>query len=128
MNNPLSNHTGTPSPVTPSHEEEPDDASGSIGSQSNLLVPNWATTGGRRKSFLQRLIPTGVAAGASMLLSGNGSEPAKSVVVGEIKLSFIMTKGFLEIEVIAARGLPDSVMGPFPPGIYIFLLFLSPSF
>ena len=41
----------------------------------------------------------------------------KMFVMGEIKLGFIMTKGFLEIEVIAARDLPDSVSGQGnPPG------------
>lgn len=47
------------------------------------------------------------------------SEPPKRIVkvVGEIKLGFIMTKGFLEIEVCAARGLPDSSFGPHPPGM-----------
>lgn len=112
--------------MTPSNEEEPEDASGSVGSQQNLLAPNWAV--GRRKSFLQRMIPTAVAAGASLLLNrpdegASAAEPPKSVVVGEIKLGFIMTKGLFEIEVVAARGLPDSVMGPFPPGIVTFQCF-----
>lgn len=45
-------------------------------------------------------------------------------VVGEIKLGFIMTKGFLEIEVCAARGLPDSTTSigqHHPPGMIFFL-------
>ncbi|KAH9413896.1 hypothetical protein DERP_009495 [Dermatophagoides pteronyssinus] len=43
-------------------------------------------------------------------------------VVGEIKLGFIMTKGFLEIEVCAARGLPDSTTSigqHHPPDTYV---------
>jgi len=36
---------------------------------------------------------------------------------GEIKLGFIMTKGFLEIEVICARCLPLSSVNQQPPGM-----------
>ncbi|OTF71939.1 hypothetical protein BLA29_006397 [Euroglyphus maynei] len=62
---------------------------------------------------------------SSMISSVHGqthphSETKRTVkVVGEIKLGFVMTKGFLEIEVCAARGLPDSTYGPHPPDTYV---------
>ena len=122
-----SRFSGTTSPATPMNEEEPDECTGS-NSSTNLLVPNWATPGGRRKSFLQRLMPTGVTT-ASSILSGRQSDQnvgtsdstPKPVIVGEIKLGFVMTKGFLEIDVTAARNLPDSVTGPYPPGKFFLI-------
>ncbi len=53
---------------------------------------------------------------ASDLLVDSEIKPNSSKPIGEIKLGFIMTKGFLEIEVISARCLPLSVSQQ-PPGI-----------
>lgn len=123
-------YSGTTSPMTPLNDEFEDDNPESSSSASNLLAPNWAS-GGRRSSFLRRLIPSGNGgggtggntgiAGSDAIVTTNASTGVqldfrstshKSMkIVGEIKLSFIMTKGFLEIEVLAARNLPDSATG-----------------
>lgn len=109
-----SRYSGTTTPVTPSHEGEGEEEGGT------LAVPAWVSSE-RRGSFLRRLVPAAAESVMNMMgQSAPRGDPAEAgkqaVVVGEIKLGFIMTKGFLEIEVIGARDLPDSVNGPFPPG------------
>lgn len=126
-------NTMSTSPRTPTCEDFED---GDENSQSGgLTIP---VSRERRPSFLRRLVPSAAETVMNMMIGGPGSNAQPSdeilhpnnsstmiaahpkrtvVVVGEIKLGFIMTKGFLEIEVIAARGLPDSTFGPYPPGI-----------
>lgn len=60
-------------------------------------------------------VSTDSVGSASDLMTDNQQPSSCDASLGEIKLGFIMTKGFLEIEVICARGLPMSANQQ-PPG------------